>query len=190
MSCLINSGYITTCADLEKAAGGVKQRIFIGNVLEIDRKVAQKGFNVNGFGYYIGINFLQYGKLYQFTGIKDGNDANDDIQRVESSGNVNFLHNVSFKMYDQDPSDRISLSNLIKADVYIIIETANGSFEIFGKDRGLRVQSAPKIRGARADVDTSRIITFEGSEPEPPVFFQANDGSYASTLNLLESYTD
>lgn len=185
--CLITGGVDFDCDDRKLSAGGVRKTVWVGNIADLDQTLGDRGFTIDSNGYVTDINFMTYGRLYAFEGVKGGNNANDDAQRTENAANVNFPHTVLFKIYDTNPDDRAAVEQMAFADgLFVVIERTGGLFEVFGRIEGLTLASAPSNRGETTAVDTGRIMTLTGAEPELPKFFFDTD--YATTRTKIESY--
>lgn len=185
--CILTEAYSLDCVDKKKAVGGVRAKVWIGNIEQLDQTIGDRGFTISVEGYITAINFTTYGRLYAWSGVKAGNSANDDAQRTAGSGVAFYPHNVLLKVIDITPEDRKAIETLANADgVFVIIERAGGVFEIFGRIEGLALVSAPSDRGADTTIDTGRVITLSGNEPEMAKLILVTD--YATTRALIESY--
>ena len=83
-SCGISSGLGLTCDTLKEAAGGLKQRVYIGNLLELD------SYTTDGDGFLTALTFDTYKGLHKFIGSAFGNSYVSDITRAEGGKGVVF----------------------------------------------------------------------------------------------------
>lgn len=178
-SCGITMGMDLTCSDKQNSAGGLKQRVYLANVNEIDDLV----FDVDG--YVTAITFDTYGGLYEFTGVKNGNSTTSDIQ-LNDSGIAFYPHNVTLSLVDLEPADKLTLEDLANSEVVAIVETSKQRFEIFGWNLGLTIESGAKTSGNTPEEASARELVLSGNQAGLEKVFSTGD--YTTSKALLDSY--
>lgn len=180
--CGITGGLDLTCQTLKEAAGGLQQRIWIGNLGDLD----SPGWTEVGAGYVESLEFLaSYANLYTFTGVKNQNSTNSDAQRLDS-GNATFPQSVVMTVHTTTPEQLNVLDELAYATVFAIVETSGNRLEVFGLNLGLGLESAPKTSGNGPADSSARIITLSGDQTEPEKVFLRTD--YATSIAYLNSF--
>lgn len=180
-SCGITGGIDLSCQTLKDSAGGLKTRMWIGNMSDL----ASPSYTLGTGGYVESIEFKSsYTNLYEFTGVKNQNSTNSDAQRLES-GNATFPQSVVLTTHTTTPAQLEVLEELTFADVFVIVETSKDRLEIFGINLGLSLESAPKTSGNSPADSTARVITLSGDQSEPEKIFLQTD--YATSISYLES---
>lgn len=180
--CGISGGLDLSCNTLKEAAGGLKQRIWIGNFGDLD----SPGFTTVGDGYVESIEFLaSYANLYTFTGVKNQNSTNSDAQRLES-GNATFPQSIVMTVHTTTPAQLNVIDELAYATVFAIVETSGDRLEVFGLDLGLTLESAPKTSGNGPADSSARVITLSGDQTSMEKIFLRTD--YATSIAYLNSF--
>lgn len=180
VECGITTGVGLSCATRRAAAGGIKTRIWLFNVNEVD------SLTTDGDGYVTAITFDAYKGLISFTGDINANNATSD-GTVTDGGNVSFPHTMVMTLFDVDPAAKTALEDLAHANgVGVIVETATERFELYGWPLGMRVTSMPRSTGQSANDSTARVVTLEGAQSALEKIVLDTD--YATTKALLESY--
>jgi len=178
--CGISAGIGIDCTG-KGQIGGLNRRVFVGNIKDL----ANLAYTTDAEGYTTAINFKPYGLLYEFVGQKYAHTSTDDVARNEG-GSVNYPHTVTLKLFDSTPDDKAVIESMTAADVFVVVETNNQTFEIFGYQNGLTLDTAPKESGQAASADTSRTLTLSGAEVGLAKVFLDTD--YATSITTLESY--
>lgn len=179
--CGISGGFDLTCQTLKDSAGGLKTRMWIGNISDL----ASPSHTLGSGGYVESLEFKSsYTNLYEFTGVKNQNSTNSDAQRLES-GNATFPQSVVLTTHTTTPDQLTVLEELAFADVFVIVETSKNRLEVFGINLGLSLESAPKTSGNAPSDSTARVITLSGDQSEPEKIFLRTD--YATSVAYLES---
>jgi hypothetical protein len=175
------------CAEKTKATGGLDLKVWIGNICDLDRTLGTKGFTVDGNGFVTDINLSAGTILYPFSGIKQGHETNSDMAKNED-GNVFYTHSVILRLQDEDPTAKAALEELANAEeVFAVVQTLGGNFEIYGWDAGIDLESAPKNRARTPDGTSVRTVTLTGLQAQglEKIFL---DTDYATSLTKLEGY--
>ena len=182
MACGIISGIqFPSCENLKTAAGGLKQRVYIGN----HDQLASPSFRQDGDGYLYELLFDEtYQGLYKFIGVKNGNSTTSDMVTTEG-GNANFTHSVTLTLHDLTPNDKETLEDLAYSTVFAVVETSRNRFEVFGLDLGLSVESGPRNSGATPSESTARVVTLSGDQASLEKIFFRTD--YDTTVAYLDS---
>ena len=178
--CGITSGIVLDCTG-KGQLGGLNRRVFVGNIKDLE----DLPYTISAEGYYEAINLRTYGFLYEFIGQKFAHTSGDNVERNEG-GSVNYPHTVTLKLIDATPADSSVIEEMTAADVFVVVETNNQKFKIYGYQNGLTISEAPQDSGNAASADTTRTITLSGNEVGLAKEFLITD--YATTVALLESY--
>lgn len=168
-----------TCSDKQNSAGGLKQRIYLANVNEIDDIVQ------DGNDYVFSITFDSYKGLHEFTGVKNGNSTTSDIQ-LNDSGIAFYPHNVTLSLVDLEPADKNVLEDLANSEVVAIVETSKQRFEVFGWPLGLTIESGTKTSGNTPQEASAREIILSGDQSGLELVFST--GTYTNSKAALDSY--
>lgn len=186
--CGIAAGLGLSCDTKRQSIGGSKQRLWIGNLSELEEAVEGA---VDGIaGYVNSLTFTEtYAQLYEFAATLNSVVGTDAPTRTDE-GNGIFTHTVTFNLLDLTPADRKVIEDMTLSDgLYAIIErTASRQFEIFGLPQGLTLESGEGSTGATAEDSTARVMTLSGAQSALRKVFLAADGEYSSTLDLLNGY--
>lgn len=182
-ACYALSGYAIDCK-LQEAGAGLKRKVYLGLVSDLDQ---QNPYTTNGNGDINSLNFTSYTGLVEFTGLKNGNNGTVDIQKTED-GNPFYPMNAVLKLFDITTDDKTFLTNLaISEDVFAIVETNSGRFEVLGITEGLIVESAPRSFGQTPQDSSARLLTLSGDQVEIEKIFSTG-GTYANTVAALQDY--
>ena len=178
-SCGITDGIEAGCNDLPQV-GGIKKSIWIGNLSDLSSTRAV--FSSDGYINYLSFN--TYGGLYKFTGKKLSGSGG--VELVNGEGANLFNHTCSFKVFTETPEAYSILESLSGSDVFIIEETNNDQFKVYGLYNGLEMTGLTQNSGTEFTADTSFNITFTGAERRLPKFFFRS--TYAVTKAQIETY--
>lgn len=178
--CGITAGIKLNCTG-KGQVGGLNRRVFVGNIKDL----ADTPYTIDGDGYVTAINFKPYGFLYEFVGQKFAHTSSDDVER-NAGGSVNYPHTVTLKLFDETPDDKEIIEQMTAADVFVVVETNNQKFKIYGYQNGLTIDTAPQESGNESSSDTSRTVTLSGAEVGLAKVFLDTD--YATSVAKLESY--
>jgi len=182
MGCVVLTGYDLLCK-LEDSGSGARQTVYLGLVSDLDQS---NPFDENGSGDVNSINFQNYKGFVKFVGLTNGNTANYDIQKTDD-GNPFYPMSMVLKLFDTTTDDKTFLTNLAKAeDVFGVIESANGRFEIVGTNPGLKVESAPRTLGLTPQDSSARVLTLSGDQVEIEKLFSVENRT--QTVATLDSY--
>jgi hypothetical protein len=72
------------------------------------------------------------------------------------------------KLISTTPADDEVIEELSVADVFIILETNNNEFIIYGIDNGLDMTAGSQNSGAESASDITDTLTFQGEERRKP----------------------
>lgn len=180
VECGITSGIGLDCTG-KGQIGGLNRRAFVGNIKDL----ADSAYTTDVDGYVTDINLKAYGFLYEFVGQKFAHTSGDDVARNEG-GSVNYPHTVTLKIEDLTPDDKAVIESMTASDLFVVVETNNRQFKIYGAFNGLTVDTAPQNSGNSVGADTTRTITLSGGETGLALVFQDTD--YATSVAKLESY--
>lgn len=185
-TCGIGSGLSFTCDDKANSAGGLKQDFYVGNIGDLD------SLSYDGTGNVNSLNFSGYTGLYAFRGVKAKSTAGSNIQRGEG-GLPYFPHTVVMTVIDVTPAQKAVLEDLSNSELFIIVPTSTGRFEMYGYPLGLEISEGERNSGESPQDNTTRALTFEGNQPylEKIVNIPDSDastGSEEETKAALDSY--
>lgn len=180
IECGITAGIQINCNG-QGQVGGLNRRAFVGNIKDL----ADNAYTTDVDGYVTAINLKPYGFLYEFVGQKFAHTSGDDVARNEG-GSVNYPHTVTLKIEDLTPDDKAVIESMTAADLFVVVETNNQEFKIYGAENGLTVDTAPQNSGNAIGSDTTRTITLSGGEKRLAKVFRDTD--YATSVAKLESY--
>lgn len=127
-----------------------------------------------------------YNGLYKFSGPKKGHTAGYTVQ-VADGGNKAFVHAVTLKFFANNAADAKVIEDLVSGNVFVIVETNENQFKIYGGQNGMEVTAGQQNSGNASNADTTDQLTLNGDGEQylPKIFFATD---YATTLALLESY--
>lgn len=181
MSCGISSGVTIACADLRRV-GGVKQTVWVGNLADLATP-----FNpIQLLGNYVStLPFATYKSLYKFQGPKFAHSA-EVTEQISDAGNVSWNHKVTLRVFNNNPTEDNTLMDLSVAEVFVILQTNNQEFLMYGLGNGLRATASTLPTGLKNGDDPITTLTLEGSEKTVPLRFLVN-GDINQTLNYLNS---
>lgn len=180
-TCGITGGIDLTCATLKASAGGLQQRVWIGNLGDL----ASPGYEEVGDGFINEFFFDSgYSNLYKFTGVKNQNSTTSDAQALES-GNATFPQSVTLTLHTTTPAELNVIDELAYANVFVIVETSQNRLEVFGLNLGLSLESATKTSGNTPGDATARTVVLSGDQTETEKIFLRTD--YATSIAYLDS---
>jgi hypothetical protein len=176
-NCRVTNGITPDCDDLRRV-GGVNKRFYLGNTADLT-------YTEDGSGYVNSISFGSiYGGLYEFEGKKKSHSGGYTLV-TQAGGNTFFQHDAICKLISTTPDDDETIEELSVADVFIIMETNNNEFVVYGIDNGLAMSAATQNTGQESASDITDTLTFMGEERRKPRRFLVTD--YAGTLAYLEA---
>lgn len=181
MSCGISGGVTVNCVDLRRV-GGVKQTVWIGNIADLATPFDPVGIGSN---YVSSIPFTTYKSLWRIQGPKFAHSA-DWKEQISDAGNVSYLHQVTLRVFNDNPTEDGVLQDLGVAEVFVIVQTNNQEFLMYGIGNGMRSTAGDGPTGKKNGDDPITTLTLEGSEKTLPKRFLIN-GDLNQTLNYLNA---
>ncbi len=176
-NCRVTSSVGADCDDLRRV-GGVNKRFYLGNTADLT-------YTEDGSSYVNSLSFSNiYGGLYEFEGKKKSHSGGYTLVS-QAGGNTFFQHDVIAKLISTTPDDDETIEELSVADVFIILETNNNEFVIYGIDNGLAMSAAAQNSGQESASDITDTLTFTGEERKKPRRFLV--GNYATTVAYLNA---
>lgn len=181
--CGIGSGIGYDC-NAKRKVSGVK-KVWLFNIDQL-----RTAIDPNGLGYVRGLEFTGYDGLYLFDAGKFSHSATSPINKNTDSGAVSFGQNVTLRLHPDTPEELAVLSDLTVSVVGAVVLTNNSEFRIYGAINGLELGPDGFVNptGRAQGEDTATQITLIGEEQLPYRILLAADGTYASTLALVEAY--
>ena len=184
--CLINAGLSTTC-DKKKRVGGVKKRLWIGNISELE-SIAYVGDDPKGA--ILDFTMASTTMTYVFEGFKQSHSGGY-TWTPQTGGNGYWQHDVFTKFLADTAAEKAILEDLAVSDVFIILETNSEEFLFYGFKNGLQQTEGVQNSGAEFGSDTTDQLTFTGAEltmPKPLMAaIVASETQYEANLALLTS---
>jgi hypothetical protein len=178
-NCRISTGITVSCDDLRRV-GGVAKRVWVGNIEDLSSTIA------TGSSYVTNIELSTYQSLYLFESSKFSHEAS--FQAVKSEGgNVAINQTVILRLFNNDPTDDGVIEDLLTSDVFVIVQTNNDEFFIYGAASGLGLTDGTGGTGRQLADSTVTTLTLTGSERELPKRFLRTDVN--TTLAYLEART-
>jgi hypothetical protein len=182
-NCALTSGIDISCASIKQAAGGVKTKVWLGNLSEVTATYDESGYITD-----LAFNDYTTQGLVPFNCLKDQNDAGSDGAPTDG-GTFMFTHDVVLTLLDLTPAHKSALEDLafagITQGVFAVVQTAGDQFRVYGIDFGLSVQSMPGRTGKTGEDATSRVITLSGTQKSLEKIFLDTD--VATTLAKIEA---
>jgi len=168
-----------SCDDLRRV-GGLAKRVWVGNLDDLSNPIP------TGAGYVTNLELSTYQSLFAFESSKFSHEAN--FQAVKSDGgNVTINQTVILRMFNNDPTDDGIIEDMLTSDVFVIIQTNNNEFFIYGAGSGLGLTDGTGGSGRQLADSTVTQLTLTGSERELPKRFLRTD--VQTTLNYLNART-
>lgn len=181
MACTISAGIGIVCADLRRT-GGVNKKVWVGNITDL-----RAPFNIDTTDYIQNIELNTYRTLYAFEGAKFSHSGASNLAKTDS-GNVSFSHEFLLKVFNTNPTDDFILESLATSDVFVICQTMNDDFLIYGGANGLSASALTAQTGKNQGDDSTTTVTLSGSERTLPKRFLVG-GDKQLTLNRLNAMT-
>ena len=178
-NCGISAGIGIICNDLRRT-GGLAKNAWIGSITDL-----RASFNVDSTTDINTIELNTYRTLYRFEGAKFAHSATSNMVKTDS-GNVSWTHEVTLKVYNTTTADDQVLQDLAVSDVFVIVQTLNDDFLIYGAGNGLSASAMPMQTGKAAGDDSGTSIVLTGSERTVPKRFSVN-GDKTLTLARLNA---
>jgi hypothetical protein len=168
-----------------KVGGGVKPLVFIGTLSMLDEVVPFTtasdyvdafNFAVNGSMPYKLKRFET--KKDRFAGTFEGN-IGDNFNTVNQS--------ATLPLYWETPAQKQAIEALIGVDdAFVIFQRNNGSFHIYGLEKGMELSALTGGTGTVLQDDFSTIVTLSGEQLNlPEVFKTAPNSTPAQDLTYL-----
>lgn len=177
MACTVTSGITITC-DALKRAGGIAKKVWVGNITDLRVPIDETLSS-----YITSIEFTTYASLRAFEGAKFSHEASSTLQ--VSEGNVSYQHQVILRLINDDPTDDGVLEDLATSDVFVIVQTNNNEFKIYGAGSGLSASAETDNTGRQVTDASLSIITLTGVSRFKPKRFLRTD--VATTLTYLNA---
>lgn len=176
-NCKITSGISVSCDDLRRV-GGVAKRLWVGNLEDLASPIP------TGSNYVTNIELTTYQSLYKFESAKFSHEAS--YQAVKSDGgNVAINQTVIMRLFNNDPTDDAVIEDLLTSDVFVVVQTNNDEFFIYGAGAGLGLSDATGGTGRQLADSTVTTLTLTGSEKELPKRFLRTDVN--TTIDYLDA---
>jgi len=181
--CGIGAGIGYDCT-AKRLVSGVK-KVWLFNIDQL-----RTAIDPNGTGYVRGMEFTGYDGLYLFDAGKFSHSATSPIIKNAESGAVSFGQNVTLRLYPDSPTELAVLADLTVSVVGAVVLTNNSEFRIYGAQNGMELGPDGFVNptGRASGEDTATQITLVGEEKTPYRIFLHTDGTYNSTLALIEAY--
>ena len=180
--CGIGAGIGYDCTS-KRLVSGVK-KVWLFNIDQL-----RTAIDPNGTGYVRGLEFTGYDGLYLFDAGKYSHSATSPVIKVADSGAVSFGQTVTLRLLPDDPTELATLSDLLVSVVGAVVLTNNNEFRIYGAINGMEITEGEVNPTGRAQGEnTVTTITLGGEERLPYRILLHTDGTYASTLALVEAY--
>lgn len=181
MACKIETGISNTCDELNQV-GGADQTFWVGYHSELDTPISDAQT-----ADLSQIDFGSYGGLRRFDGNKFAHSFGDELA-VVAGGNKFYNHTAVVKLLSNSTADDVTLQTLeLGTDIFIVAQTNNNEFKIYGATKGLSATAGTQNTGTTADSDVTDTITLSGAEKKKALRF-ALPGGYAATLARIEGY--
>lgn len=177
-TCKVTAGIDITCDD-KRRLGGLNSRFWIGDPTEID------SFTFDGDGYVSEINFSTYGGTFTMESPDNSCSAGYEVV-VAEGGNKFFNHTAAIKLFATTPADDAVIEEMLVANSFLIVETQNQEFLIYGANNGLKTTEGGQNSGAEDASDVTDTLTMAGGEKLKPYRFLDTD--FATSLAKLETY--
>ncbi len=166
-NCRISSGIEVSCDDLRRV-GGLAKRVWVGNIDDLESPF------VTGSSYVTNIELSTYQSLYKFESTKFSHEANYTVTKSDG-GNISFPQTVILRLFNNDPTDDAVIEDLTTSDVFVIVQTNNDEFFIYGAVSGLGLTEGSGGSGRQLADSTVTTLTLTGSEKELPKRFLRTD---------------
>tara|TARA_R110000824_G_scaffold41820_2_gene124018 strand:+ start:171 stop:740 length:570 start_codon:yes stop_codon:yes gene_type:complete len=181
MSCLLSSGYSSTCETFSKA-GGLDSRLWILNL--VDASGIKLGYTETVTNV-IDVITVQSGS--QAFAVKSAPESHNVVTSSQKPGiNQYFGQVVNMRLITDTAADLTFTNDLVKANkVVFIVETLSKQFKLYGQNNGMKnIPADISDSGQTKDSDLSQTYSFEGGEPESEFKF-VDVGGYEATLAYL-----
>lgn len=176
-NCAISSGIAVSCDDLRRV-GGVAKRVWVGNLDDLVNPFP------TGSAYVTNLELTTYQSLYAFESSKFSHEANYTVAKSDG-GNISFNQTVVLRLFNNAPTDDAVIEDLTTSDVFVIVQTNNNEFFIYGAGSGLGLTEGAGGTGRQLGDSTSTQLTLTGAEKELPKRFLRTD--VQTTLAYLEA---
>lgn len=184
MACGITAGITVACNDLRRV-GGLRQTLYVGNIADLATPFDPISIGTN---YVQSIPFTTYKSLYKITGPKFSHNADCKMQ-VSDAGNVSWEHSVTIRVFNDTAVEDGVLQDLSVAEVFVIVQTNNQEFLMYGIGNGLRATAGDLPSGKKNGDDPITTLTLTGSEKTIFKRFLVN-GDLNQTLNYLNAVSN
>lgn len=178
-NCRVTSGISVSCEDLRRV-GGLAKRVWVGNLDDLTNPLP------TGSSYITNLELDTYQSLYSFESTKFSHEANFQATKSDG-GNVIINQTVILRLFNNDPTDDGIIEDLLTSDVFVIVQTNNNEFFIYGAGSGLGLTDGTGGTGRQLGDSTVTQLTLTGAEKELPKRFLRTD--VTTTLAYLEART-
>jgi hypothetical protein len=184
-NCLDDIRSIGISCEAENQVGGVDKRIWLTQKGQISSYTK----DVNG--YVNTITMAANGSTtYKLATITSKKNKNSGAIEGVVGDNVNLVkHTVIFKIYPENPAQKIAIEKLVNADEMVaFLQTENGQILVYGLDKGMEMSALAGGTGTALQDDTSITFTAAGDQTTLPDYFLVTDlaGSIAY-LNAISA---
>lgn len=122
---------------------------------------------------------------YEFQGQLNSNEPSTEM--IKQGFNRVWNHQVIFKGFSTTPDTKLLMANLAKSKVVAVVENNDKTFEVYGFDTGLLVETMTREPG-NTETGGAWDITLASDEnikePKPPLSWLDTD--YATTLTAVD----
>jgi hypothetical protein len=178
-NCLISSGITVSCDDLRRV-GGLAKRVWVGNLDDLTQPFP------SGNAYVTNVELGTYQGLFKFESSKFSHEANYGIAKSDG-GNISFNQTVILRLFNNDPTDDGVIEDLTTSDVFVIVQTNNNEFFVYGAGSGLGLTEGTGGSGRQLADSTVTTLTLTGAEKELPKRFLRSN--VETTLAYLDART-
>jgi hypothetical protein len=187
--CGISGGLSCPSCEEIQWKGGLVKNIYVGVLSELDTDTP---FEYSAAGEVTAINFQTYAGLYKFCTKNRSNATTQELVEAES-GLKYWTQSVSGKFQQQTQVAKNIIDELkIVDDLFVVVETNNGTFEVFFIEAGGKMTVATKGSGVNIGDDATFIFTIASAEASGEDSLAPNFGAvgtpYATLKEQLEDY--
>lgn len=178
-NCAITAGITVSCDDLRRV-GGLAKRVWVGNLDDLVSPFP------TGNNYVTNLELSTYQSLYSFESTKFSHEANYTVAKSDG-GNISFGQTVILRLFNNDPTDDGVIEDMTTSDIFVIVQTNNNEFFVYGAGSGLGLTEGTGGSGRQLADSTVTQLTLTGAEKELPKRFLRTDIN--TTLAYLNART-
>jgi hypothetical protein len=182
-SCGLTTGFSATCDQRKLAAGGLKGRIWLGNVDDITSVTKDSDGNITDIDFESGTGTVEVDVIRGPGG--SGITASSNLSKT-ANGIPVYNQSVAFTIVESFAEGINFFEELANSEgLFAVVETARGQFKAFGLGVGL-VATTSTMQTGPADSDSATNVTLENPQSEPPYIIFIT--SETATRSLVESW--